>query len=64
MISRPDEEKDQLSELEDKVERNTQVEQQNVKRLKKYENIWRELQDNMKCNNIHIIGIPKGEGKE
>ena len=24
----------------------------------------RELQDNMKCNNIHIIGIPEGEEEE
>ena len=22
------------------------------------------MQDNMKCNNIHIIGIPEGEEKE
>ena len=24
----------------------------------------REMQDNMKCNNIHIIGIPEGEEEE
>ena len=23
-----------------------------------------ETQDNMKCNNIHIIGIPEGEEEE
>ena len=34
------------------------------KRLKKYEDSLRELQDNMKHNNIWIIGIPEGEGKE
>ena len=48
MISRPDEEKDQLSELEDKVERNTQVEQQNAKRLNKYEDSLGELQVSQK----------------
>ena len=54
---------DQISELEDKVERNTQVEQLHEKRLKKYDDSLRELQDNMKCNNIQIIGIT-GEEKE
>ena len=24
----------------------------------------RELQDNTKCNNIHYIGIPKGEQEQ
>ena len=53
-----------ISELEDKVERNTQSEQQNKKRLKKNEYSFRELQDNMKHNNIHIIGISEEEEKE
>ena len=48
----------------DKVERNTQVEQFHKKRVKKYTDSLRELQDNMKCNNIPIIGIPEGDGKE
>ena len=37
--------------------------QQNEKRLKMSEDSSRELQDNMKYNNIRIIGIP-GEEKE
>ena len=61
---RMDEAEDQISKLEDKVERNTQVEQQNEKRLRKYEDSLMELQDNMKHNNICIIGIPEGEEKE
>ena len=40
-----------ISELEDKVEDNSQ------KGL-------RELQDNMKYNNTHIIGIPEGEEQQ
>ena len=60
-----DEEKDQISELEDKVERNTQVKQLHEKRLlKNYEDTLRELQDNMKCSNITVIGIPEGEKRE
>ena len=34
------------------------------KRLKKNEEGLREMQDNMKCNNIRIIGIPEGEEEE
>ena len=34
------------------------------KRLRKNEQVVRELQDNMKHNNIHIIGIPEGEEEE
>ena len=32
--------------------------------MKKNEEGVRELQYNMKCNNIHIIEIPEGEEKE
>ena len=28
------------------------------------EEVSRELQDNMKCNNIHIIGTPEGEEEQ
>ena len=55
---------DQISELEDKVKNNTQSEQQNEKRLKKDEDSPREVWDNIKCDNIHIIGILEGEEKE
>ena len=34
------------------------------KRLKKNEDGLREMQDNMKHNNIRIIGIPEGEEEE
>ena len=34
------------------------------KRLTKIEEGLREMHDNMKRNNIHIIGIPEGEEEE
>ena len=34
------------------------------KELRKNEEGLREIQDNMKCNNIRIIGIPEGEEEE
>ena len=42
----------------------TQNEQENEKRLRKNEEGLREIQDNMKHNNIHIIGIPEEEEEE
>ena len=57
--SRLDEAEDQISELEDKVEKNTQKEQEKEKRLRKNKEGLREMQDNMKLNKIHIIGIPE-----
>ena len=53
-----------ISELEDKVEKNTQKEQEKEKRLRKNKEGLREMQDNMKHNNIRIIAIPEGEEEE
>ena len=62
--SRLDEAEDGISELEDKVEKNIQKEQEKEKRLRNNEEGLREMQDNMKCNNIRIIGISEGEDEE
>ena len=32
--------------------------------MKRYEDSLRDLWDNIKCNNIHKIGVPEGEGRE
>ena len=61
---RLDEAENQVSELEDKVEKNSQEDQEKEKRLNENEEGLREMQDNMKHNNIHIIGIPEGEEEE
>ena len=61
MKSRLDEAEDQIGKLEDRVEKNTQKEKEKEKRLRKNEEGLGEMQDNMKCNNIRIIGIPEGE---
>ena len=64
MKSRLDEAEDRISELEDKVEKNTQNEQEKEKRLRKNKKGLREMQDNMKHNNILITGIPGGEEEQ
>ena len=40
------------------------VEQKREKRLKRNEESLRELWDNVKRTNIHIIGVPEGEERE
>ena len=40
------------------------AEQKREKRLKTNEESLRELWDNVKCSNIRIIGVPKGEVRE
>ena len=38
---------------------------QNIEeRMKRNEDILRDLWDNIKCSNICIIGVPKGEERE
>ena len=59
--SRLVEAEDQIRKLKDKVENKTQNEQEKENRLRKNEEELRELLDNMKHNNICIIGIPEGE---
>ena len=61
---RLDEAEGRISELEYKGEKNTPKEQEKEKMLKKNEEGLREMQDNMKRNNIHIVGIPEGEEEE
>ena len=40
------------------------AEQNEEKRMKRNEDSLRDLWDNIKCNNIHIIGVPEGEERE
>ena len=42
----------------------TAAEQKIENRLKRNEDSPRDLWDNTKCTNIHIIGVPEGEGRE
>ena len=42
----------------------TAVKQNKEKRMKRNEDSPRDLWDNIKCNNIRIIGVPEGEERE
>ena len=54
----------QINGLEQKEEINIQPEQNEETRIQKNEERLRNLQDNFKCSNIWIIGVPEGEEKE
>ena len=61
--SRISEAEERISELEGKMEETISEEQNKVKRKKRTEDSLRDLQDNIKCTNIRIIGVPEEEEK-
>ena len=54
----------QRNDLEQKEEINIHPEQNEETRIQKKEERLRNLQDNFKCSNIWIIGVPEGEEEE
>ncbi|MCP4030960.1 MAG: hypothetical protein GY734_06915 [Herbaspirillum sp.] len=62
--SRITEAEEWISDLEDRMVEFTAMERDKEKRMKKNEESLRDLWDNIKCNNIHIIGVPEGEETE
>ena len=55
---------ERISDLEDSMVEFTAMEQNKEKRMKRNEDSLRDLWDNMKRNNIRIIGVPEGEERE
>uniref|UniRef100_A0A4X1T8C6 L1 transposable element RRM domain-containing protein n=1 Tax=Sus scrofa TaxID=9823 RepID=A0A4X1T8C6_PIG len=62
--SRIQEAEEHISEVEDRLVEMTDAEQKRDKRLKTNEESLRELWDNVKHTNIHIIGVPEGTERE
>ena len=58
--SRLNEAEEQISELEERVVEITAGEQEIEKKNEKNEDSLRDLWDNIKRTNIHIIGVPEG----
>ena len=54
----------QIKDFEQKEEINIQSQQNEEKRIQKNEKRLRNLQDNFKCSNIRIIGVPGGEEEQ
>ena len=62
--SRISEAEGQIGDLEDKMVEITSEEQNKVKRMKRTEDSLIDLWDNIKYNNIQIIGVPEEEKKK
>ena len=62
--SRISEVEEWISEWEDKMVEITSEEQNKVKRMKRTEDILRDLWNNIKWTNIRIIGVPEEERKK
>ena len=61
--SRVSEAEEQISELQDRVVEIT-MEQSKEKRMKRNKDSLKDLSDNVKCTNIHIIGVSEGQERE
>ena len=55
---------ERISDLEDRMVEFTAAEQNKEKRMKRNEDSLRGLRENIKRNNIRIIGVPEGEERE
>ena len=62
--SRISEAEERISELANNLVEITSEEQNKVKRIKSIEDSLIGLWDNIKHNNIRIIGVPEGEEKK
>ena len=62
--SRITESEEWISDLEDGMVEFSAAEHNKEKRMKRNEDSLRDLWDNIKCNNICIIGVPEGEERE
>ena len=62
--SRVTEAEEWISDLEDRMVEITAVEKNKEKRMKRNEDSLRDLWDNIKHTNIHIIRVPDGEERQ
>ena len=62
--SRITEAEERISDLEDRMVQFTAAQQNKEKRMKRNEDSLRDLWDNIKRNNIRIIGVPEGEERK
>ena len=62
--SRITEGEERIRDPEDRMVKFTAAEQTKEKRMKRNEDSLRDLWDNIKPNNIRIIGVPEGEERE
>ena len=64
MNSRMEKTEEWINDLEDRVTESNQAEQKREKRIMQNENRPKELNDSIRPNNIHIIGVQEEEETE
>ena len=62
--SRITEAEEWISDLLERLVEITAIKQNIEKRMKRNEDSLRDFWDNIKCTNIHIIGVPEGEERQ
>ena len=62
--SRKTEAEDRITEIEDRMVEINESERKKEKQIKRNEDSLRDLQENIKCSNIQIIGVPEEEDKK
>ena len=62
--SRMNNAEEQISDLKDRIIEITESGPQTENPMKKHERIIKDLRDNIKWDNLHIVGIPEGEERE
>ena len=62
--SRITEAEDRISEVEDRMVEINESERIKEKQIKRNEDNLRDLQDNIKCHNVQIIGVPEEDRKK
>ena len=62
--SRITEAENRINEVEDKMVEINEAERKKEKRMKRNEDNFRDLWENVKCLNILIIGVPEEENKK
>ena len=64
VTARMEEAEGRISEIEGKIMENNEAEKNRDKKILDHEGRIRDLNDSMKCNNIHVIGIPEEEERK
>ena len=53
-----------MSDIEDKLMAKRETEEKRDKQLKDHEDKLREINDNLRKKNLHLIGVPEGDERD
>ncbi|KAF0880195.1 LORF1 protein, partial [Crocuta crocuta] len=64
MTARIDKAEEQISDIENKIMENNEVEKKRETKVLNHKGRLREFSDLLRCSNIHIIRVPEDEERE